>query len=59
MFRHPVRREDLWILCGRFNKTFTPIALAEYRRERPLFIHIRVAHSDALGTVINMGPDEN
>ena len=28
-------------------------------RETPLFIYIRVAHSDALGTPINWGPDKN
>ena len=28
-------------------------------RERLLFIHIRVAHSGALGTAINWGPDKN
>ena len=28
-------------------------------RERPLFIHIRVAHSDAVGTAISWGPDKN
>ena len=30
-----------------------------YERERLLFIHIRVAHSGALGTAINSGPDKN
>ena len=31
----------------------------ERKRERPLFIHIRVAHSDALGTAINWGPGKD
>ena len=31
----------------------------EKERERTLFIHIRVAHSDALGTAINWGPDND
>jgi len=35
---------------------FTNAALS---RERPLFIHIRVVHSDALSTAINGGPDKN
>ena len=35
---------------------FTNAALS---RERPLFIHIRVVHSDASSTAINWGPDKN
>ena len=35
---------------------FTNAALS---RERPLFIHIRVLHSDASSTAINWGPDKN
>ena len=34
------------------------IGHSRYQRET-LFIHIRVAHSDALGTTINWGPDKN
>ena len=31
----------------------------ERKRERPLFIHIRVVHSDALATAINWGPNKD